>query len=103
MKRSRAGFRSSRLVTTPEGEQGFWPSYADMMSSFALILFFLMLIAYLQNLITGNELISTEEKLSATEDTLAATPHHLRPEELYNIALRRASGKRAGEGEAAGV
>ena len=26
-----------------QGEQGFWPSYADMMSAVALILFFLML------------------------------------------------------------
>ena len=27
------------------GEQGFWPSYADMMSAVALILFFLMLLS----------------------------------------------------------
>ena len=52
MKRSRAGYRAS-LSGSPEGEQGFWPSFADMMSSFALILFFLMLIAYLQNLISA--------------------------------------------------
>ena len=39
-----------------DGEQGFWPSYADMMSAVALILFFLMLLAYIQNLITGNDL-----------------------------------------------
>lgn len=73
MKRGRTAFRSGKLVSTPEGEQGFWPSYADMMSSFALILFFLMLIAYLQNLITGNQLVSTKEALQATEDTLATT------------------------------
>ena len=30
-------------VASSEGEQGFWPSYADMMSAVALILFFLML------------------------------------------------------------
>lgn len=73
MKRSRSAFRSEKLVSTPEGEQGFWPSFADMMSSFALILFFLMLISYLQNLITGNNLISTQDKLAMTESTLAAT------------------------------
>ena len=44
-----------------------------MMSSVALILFFLMLIAYLQNLITGNRLVRTEDALRATEDTLATT------------------------------
>ena len=73
MKRTRSAFRSGKLVNTPEGEQGFWPSYADMMSSFALILFFLMLIAYLQNMITGNQLVSTQKVLKATQDTLATT------------------------------
>ncbi len=73
MKRARAGFRSEKMVTVPEGEQGFWPSYADMMSSFALILFFLMLIAYLQNLITGNQLISTQDRLAETELLLQNT------------------------------
>ena len=55
------------------GEQGFWPSYADMMSSFALILFFLMLLSYIQNLITGNDLQNTQELLSDTQAKLTAT------------------------------
>ena len=50
----RAGY-SPRTVESG-GEQGFWPSYADMMSAVALILFFLMLLSYIQNLITGNNL-----------------------------------------------
>ena len=49
------------------GEQGFWPSYADMMSAVALILFFLMLLSYIQNLITGNNLRNTEDLLTATK------------------------------------
>lgn len=73
MKRRLTAYRSGNLVNTPEGEQGFWPSYADMMSSFALILFFLMLIAYLQNLITGNQLVSTQDVLASTQSTLAST------------------------------
>lgn len=73
MKRARSAFRSGQAVNTPEGEQGFWPSYTDMMSSVALILFFLMLIAYLQNLITGNQLISTQDLLKDTEATLSLT------------------------------
>ena len=72
MKRPRAARRGS-ITDSPEGEQGFWPSFADMMSSFALILFFLMLIAYLQNLITGNELSDTRDKLLSTEQSLTAT------------------------------
>ena len=46
--------RSDAFVRSNDGEQGFWPSYADMMSAVALILFFLMLLSYIQNLITGN-------------------------------------------------
>ena len=54
------------------GEQGFWPSYADMMSAVALILFFLMLLSYIQNLITGNDLQNTQELLSDTRAQVAA-------------------------------
>ena len=49
------------------GEQGFWPSYADMMSAVALILFFLMLLSYISNLITGNNLRNTEDLLATTK------------------------------------
>ncbi len=56
-----------------EGEQNFWPSYADMMSSFALILFFLMLLASLSNITTGNNLKDTEAQLSDTPAQLTIT------------------------------
>ena len=72
MRRRYSG-RSDALVKSAEGEQGFWPSYADMMSAVALILFFLMLLSYIQNLITGNNLRSTQETLAETERTLAET------------------------------
>ena len=68
---SRGG--SGSLVRSSEGEQGFWPSYADMMSAVALILFFLMLLSYIQNLITGNDLQNTQEVLSETRATLDLT------------------------------
>ena len=68
-KRSgRSGFSGSS-----QGEQGFWPSYADMMSAVALILFFLMLLSYIQNLITGNDLQNTQEVLEDTRTRLALT------------------------------
>ena len=41
MRRHYSG-RSDALVSSSDGEQGFWPSYADMMSAVALILFFLI-------------------------------------------------------------
>lgn len=73
MKRSRTSFRSGNTTSSPEGEQGFWPSYTDMMSSVALILFFLMLICYIQNLITGKRLANTSTELADTKSTLATT------------------------------
>ena len=62
--------RSRRPGTARDtgGEQGFWPSYTDMMSAVALILFFLMLLAYIQNIITNNDLKQKEQQL---KDTLA--------------------------------
>lgn len=55
------------------GEQGFWPSYTDMMSAVALILFFLMLLAYIQNIITNNNLARKEQLLKETVDQLTLT------------------------------
>ena len=65
--------RSGAFVRSAEGEQGFWPSYADMMSAVALILFFLMLLSYIQNLITDNDLQNTQEVLAETRATLDLT------------------------------
>lgn len=65
--------RSASFAATREGDQGFWPSYADMMSAVALILFFLMLLAYIQNLITGKELENTKDLLSDTLSKLSIT------------------------------
>ncbi|MDO4990628.1 MAG: OmpA family protein [Eubacteriales bacterium] len=70
MRRARS---YSPSAVTEGGEQGFWPSYADMMSAVALILFFLMLLSYISNLITGNDLRNTQEMLSDTQAQVAAT------------------------------
>ena len=76
MKRTRAS-RTDSLIATTGGEQGFWPSYADMMSAIALILFFLMLLAYIQNLITGNSLQETQDELASTQNELVDTRSEL--------------------------
>ena len=65
MRRHYSGRNDGRAASS-QGEQGFWPSYADMMSAVALILFFLMLLAYVQNLITGNDLQNTQDMLDDT-------------------------------------
>ena len=69
--------RSDAFVRSNDGEQGFWPSYADMMSAVALILFFVMLLSYIQNLITGNNLQSTKAALATTQEELAGTEEEL--------------------------
>ena len=81
MRRQYKG-RADALVKSAEGEQGFWPSYADMMSAVALILFFLMLLSYIQNLITGNDPRSTQEDLAETRITLADT------QDILSLTLR---------------
>lgn len=74
--RKKGTVRSS-TYDAAEVEQGFWPSYADMMSAVALILFFLMLLSYIQNLITGNDLQSTQQALSSTRLELSDTKDEL--------------------------
>jgi chemotaxis protein MotB len=69
--------RSEAFVRSNDGEQGFWPSYADMMSAVALILFFVMLLSYIQNLITGNNLQNTKNALADTERRLSITQSSL--------------------------
>ena len=76
MRRGYTG-RSDALVKSEQGEQGFWPSYADMMSAMALILFFLMLLSYTQNMITGNNLRNTQAALTDTEETLSIAQRNL--------------------------
>lgn len=84
MRRHYSGRNDGRAASS-QGEQGFWPSYADMMSAVALILFFLMLLAYVQNLITGNDLQNTKDALEETllqvieiEDQLKLTEDQLK-------------------------
>lgn len=101
MRRHYTG-RNDARVSSSQGEQGFWPSYADMMSAVALILFFLMLLAYIQNLITGRDLQNTQEilqntvvRLEDTENLLALTEEQVKDaeDELSNITLDLESAK----------
>jgi len=73
----RAGYNGPSRSAPSEGEQGFWPSYADMMSAVALILFFLMLLSYVQNLITGNDLQNTQKVLEDTKNQVISAQKEL--------------------------
>lgn len=77
MRRHYSG-RNDGRASSSQGEQGFWPSYADMMSAVALILFFLMLLAYVHNLITGNDLRNTQDFLNETLLQLSSTEEMLK-------------------------
>jgi chemotaxis protein MotB len=67
----------SRRISISTSEENFWPSFTDMISTIAIILFFLILIIFLKNIIIGKEydvaksdLLSTEESLIGAEDAL---------------------------------
>ena len=45
-------------------EENFWPAFTDMISTIALILFFLMLLSYVQNIITSQSLASATAQLT---------------------------------------
>lgn len=87
MKKTRG--RSDAFVSASQGEQGFWSSYADMMSAVALVLFFLMLMSYIQNLITGNDLQSTQDALADTRIQLSQTEDQVKAagDELNRISI----------------
>ncbi|MGI6778934.1 MAG: OmpA family protein [Acetivibrionales bacterium] len=61
----------------------FWPSFADVMSTIALVLFFLMLLAYIQNIITGKNLEFVRKELSDKQKKLDA----------YQIQISEAEGE----------
>ena len=51
-------------------EDNFWPSFADLTSTFVMILFVLVLLAYLQNLVFGRRLEATQGALVTTKGDL---------------------------------
>ena len=61
----------SRSFKKPEDAQDFWPSFTDVMSTVAMLLFFLMLLAYIQNILTGKELSFMQSELERTRQRLA--------------------------------
>ena len=50
--------------------ENFWPSFTDMISTIALVLFFLMLLAYVQNIISGKNLEFAERQVLDTQQRL---------------------------------
>lgn len=88
-----------RRLGGEEAEENFWPSFTDMISTIALILFFLMILAYVGNLILSNnwnvaqsqledanvQITKKEERLRLLEDEVEKTSAEL---EQGEVALR---------------
>lgn len=58
--------------------QDFWPSFTDVMSTLALILFFLMLLAYVQNIIYGNNLEHAKQQLEIARADISSAERELK-------------------------
>lgn len=74
MKIRRRNFRKT------DGEINFWPSFTDVMSTVVLVLFFLMLMAYIQNIITSGNLEALELELEDKQKKLDSTSMKLSEE-----------------------
>jgi len=61
-----------------EEAQDFWPSFTDVMSTLALILFFLMLLAYVQNILYGNNLEHTKQQLEIARADIKSAEKELK-------------------------
>jgi chemotaxis protein MotB len=63
--------RRRSLMHEEEGEN-FWPSFADLTSTIALIFFVLVLVSYIQNLLSGKQLDAVKRELSISMRSLTA-------------------------------
>ena len=61
-----------RSLLSDEEPENFWPSFTDLTSTIALILFMLVLLAFLQNLASGKQLEQVRDELRATLASLGA-------------------------------
>ncbi|MET0344262.1 MAG: OmpA family protein [Polyangiales bacterium] len=65
--------RQRRRNLLPDEEtENFWPSFTDLTSTIALILFMLVLLAFLQNLASGKRLEQVRDELRTTLASLGA-------------------------------
>lgn len=62
-----------RQLLNDETPENFWPSFADLTSTIALILFVLVLLAYIQNLVSGKNLERARTQLEQTLAQLQAS------------------------------
>lgn len=62
--------RRRTRIRSVQAEENFWPSFTDMISTIALILFFLILIIFVENIIIAKDLSTERQALLSTEEAL---------------------------------
>jgi chemotaxis protein MotB len=70
--------RRRLLAQDEEVAENFWPSFTDLTSTMALILFVLVLLAYIQNLISAKSLAGAQRQLKQTLSQLESSQRALR-------------------------
>jgi chemotaxis protein MotB len=66
-----------RLLMTDETTENFWPSFTDLISTVSMILFVLVLLAYIQNLIAGKRLLAMRAELAQNAQRMGAAREQL--------------------------
>jgi chemotaxis protein MotB len=79
--------KRQRLLMTDDAGENFWPSFTDLISTVAMILFVLVLLAYIQNLIAGKQLLATRSQLDQNARLMAAARTQLDQAQLRLKAL----------------
>ncbi len=59
-----------RLLSNHDGTREIWPSFTDVMSTMALILFVLVLLAYVRNLVASKELAALQRQIHSSQQQL---------------------------------
>jgi chemotaxis protein MotB len=63
--------RRQRMLGEDENLQHIWPSFADVTSTFALLLFVLVLLAYVRNLMSSKQLAVYQDQIAGAEKRLS--------------------------------
>jgi chemotaxis protein MotB len=79
-----------RMLVSDEETENFWPSFTDLTSTVALILFVLVLLAYIQNLMSGQNLQRIQAEQLNTLKRLAASQQQIRDSERKLASLAAA-------------
>ena len=62
--------RTNRRYYSKANNENFWPSFADVMSTMALVMLFLVMIVFIRNIIISIDLDDEKDKLNATQQEL---------------------------------